>query len=279
MKVYTLSGKSGTGKSFQAINLCKELDIEGIIDDGLFIYQNRVEAGISAKRQPNTVSAIKTALFTKTEHRDSVVSRIASINPDSMLIIGTSDRMVDKIIARLSLPRPYKRIYINDITTDEERDIADKQRHIQGKHVIPAPTLQLKRDFGGYFLDPLRIFKGINVLGKAQYAEKTVVRPTFSYMGEFYISDTVLTDIAHCVAKEIQGVSRVVNVYENTLPDSLAMEVGIEIYGQFSIWDSAIEFQQRLSQVIEQMTAFNIIKIDVEVKGVTDNKWRITDYE
>ena len=53
MKVYTLTGKSGTGKSYQAINLCKEKGIESIIDDGLFIYHNRVEAGISAKRQKN----------------------------------------------------------------------------------------------------------------------------------------------------------------------------------------------------------------------------------
>ena len=42
MKVYTLSGKSGTGKSFQAMNLCNELNIESIIDDGLFIYHSRV---------------------------------------------------------------------------------------------------------------------------------------------------------------------------------------------------------------------------------------------
>ena len=51
MKVYALSGKSGTGKSFQAMNLCNRLNIESIIDDGLFIFHNRVEAGISAKRQ------------------------------------------------------------------------------------------------------------------------------------------------------------------------------------------------------------------------------------
>ena len=68
MKVYTLTGKSGTGKSYQAINLCKEKNIESIIDDGLFIYRNRVEAGISAKRQKTLVGAIKTALFTLDEH-------------------------------------------------------------------------------------------------------------------------------------------------------------------------------------------------------------------
>lgn len=61
MKVYSLTGKSGTGKSYQAMNLCNEENIESIIDDGLFIYHSRVEAGISAKRQKTHVGAIKTA--------------------------------------------------------------------------------------------------------------------------------------------------------------------------------------------------------------------------
>ena len=70
MKVYSLTGKSGTGKSYQAMNICRDKNIESIIDDGLFIYKNRVEAGISAKRQKTMVGAIKTALFTDENHHD-----------------------------------------------------------------------------------------------------------------------------------------------------------------------------------------------------------------
>ena len=56
MKVYTLTGKSGTGKSFQAMNLCREYDIESIIDDGIFIYRDRVMAGTSTVRVWQTVT-------------------------------------------------------------------------------------------------------------------------------------------------------------------------------------------------------------------------------
>ncbi|MGN0659067.1 MAG: hypothetical protein ACI4LA_05620 [Emergencia sp.] len=268
MKVYTLTGKSGTGKSYQAINLCRDRNIESIIDDGLFIYRNRVEAGISAKRQKTTVGAIKTALFTQDDHAESVSERIRQLAPESLLIIGTSDRMTDKIIARLGLPPVSERIYIEDITTEEERDVADKQRHLQGKHVIPVPTLQLKRDFAGYFLDPLRIFRGINVLGKDQYSEKTVVRPTFSYMGEFFISDSVMKDIARCVAGEVEGVGSIMKVYENTSPDNLIMDVSISIIAGAPIWDTAIEFQKRLAEIVEYMTAFNVVQVNVEIRGV-----------
>lgn len=67
MKVYTLTGKSGTGKSYQAINLCKEKNIVSIIDDGLFIYKNRVEAEYPPSAQKTMAGAHKTALFTLDE--------------------------------------------------------------------------------------------------------------------------------------------------------------------------------------------------------------------
>ena len=186
----------------------------------------------------------------------------------TLLIIGTSDRMTDKISARLELPPVSERIYIEDITTEEERNLADRQRHGQGKHVIPVPTLQLKRDFAGYFLDPMRIFKERSVTGKSGTGEKTVVRPTFSYMGEFFISDTVLTDIAVCVGEETKGVTDVINVYENTAPDNLMLKVSISIDRMCRIWDVAEEFQRKLTEVIETMTAFNVVRLDVEIKAV-----------
>ena len=130
------------------------------------------------------------------------------------------------------------------------------------------PTLQLKRDFAGYFLDPLRIFRGINVLGKAQYSEKTVVRPTFSYMGDFFISDSVMNDIAECVAEEFEGVSGVMRVYENTSPDNLVMEVAISIGRGSPLWETAMDFQKRLAEVVEYMTAFNVVKVNVEIRKI-----------
>ena len=175
--------------------------------------------------------------------------------------------MADKITKRLGLPPVEEYIHIEDVTTDEERDVADRQRHIQGKHVIPVPTLQLKRDFAGYFMDPLRIFRGG---GGTQYAEKTVVRPTFSYMGDFFISDLVMTDIANCVGDETEGVAKVIKVYENTLPDSLCLTASIAVRRGSLIWETAMEFQKSFAEKVEYMTAFNVVKVDVEVKQVVE---------
>lgn len=268
MKVYSLTGKSGTGKSYQAMNLCMEKDIESIIDDGLYIFRHRVEAGVSAKRQKTMVGAIKTALFNDPEHHEQVMAAIARTKPSSLMILGTSDQMADRIAARLGVGPIDERIHIEDITTEEERAVARKQRVGQGKHVIPAPTFQVKRAFAGYFISPLKIFKD-NFRGGSQ-SERTVVRPTFSYMGDFIISDKAVADIAHCVADESEGIGEVSRVYVNTKPEALQMYVTVDIQAGSGLWETAAGFQRRLAEEVETMTAFNIVNVSINVRNMVD---------
>lgn len=268
MKVYTLTGKSGTGKSFQAMNLCREYDIESIIDDGIFIYRNRVMAGTSAKREKTKVGAIKAAMFIRPEQREEVRRSIESVKPESILVIGTSDEMADEICEQLGLPEIFRRIHIEDITTEREREKAFKQRRIQGKHVIPVPSMQLKRDFAGYFINPLKILKSSGVFGVGQYTEKTVVRPTYSYSGDFTISDKVITDIARCSVERTEGVDHVMSVYANTLPGTLRVQITLAMKGNGRVWDNALAYQRKLADVIEFMTAFNVVEVAVNVGEV-----------
>lgn len=58
--------------------------------------------------------------------------------------------MVDKITDNLGLPRPMKRIYINEVATEEEMKTAKMIRTTQGKHVIPVPTFEIKKIFRLY---------------------------------------------------------------------------------------------------------------------------------
>lgn len=268
MKVYTLTGKSGTGKSFQAMNLCREYDIESIIDDGIFIYRDRVMAGTSAKREKTKVGAIKAAMFIRPEQREEVRRSIESVAPKSVLVIATSDKMADEICEQLGLPEITMRIHIEDITTEREREKAFKQRRLQGKHVIPVPSMQLKRDFAGYFMNPLKILKSSGVFGIGQYTEKTVVRPTYSYSGDFTISDKVITDISRCAATRAEGVNHVMSVYANTLPGTLRVQVKLSMKGNGSVMDNAIAYQKKLANVIEFMTAFNVVEVAVTVDEV-----------
>lgn len=127
--------------------------------------------------------------------------------------------------------------------------------------------MQLKREFSGYFMSPLRIFKGIGG-GKGSFTEKTVVRPTYSYLGDFIISDRVIGDIVYCTAENIPGVKNVVRVTADNTIESLEISVVVNIDRKANIVDIAKELQKKSVQMIEEMTAFNIKNLDIEVRGI-----------
>lgn len=267
MKVFGLIGKSGTGKSFQAVNLCKELNIESIIDDGLFICRNKVVAGISAKRQPTKVGAVKVALFNKEEHMEEVRSAIRRIKPSSLLVIGTSDKMVDKIAARLDIGKIGKRIYIDEITTEAQRAIARKQRDEMGQHVIPVPTFQLKRQFSGYFMLPVRML--LKEWGSwRDISEKSVVRPTYSYLGEYKISEKVLSDIVECVKVYSSEAIEINKVAVASTQDGIDIYVMAVFKYGINLPEGTKKFQKDVAQKIEEMTSFNVNRVDLEVKDI-----------
>ena len=249
MQVYTLVGKSGSGKSFHAMELCKKKQIDGIIDDGLFIYQNTIVAGVSAKRSQTKIGAVKVALFLDSASCKEVKAAIEEKQPGSILVLGTSVEMVDKIIRRLGLPMPEadspRRIRIEDITTEEERKVARQQRDKLGKHVIPAPALQLKHNFAGYFMDPLRLFRG-----KDQGAER------------------VMDDIVSCVAAAMPAVGRVVYVSHGAQPEAYDLLVVIRLRRGYPLWETAGIFQTAVKDAVETLTAFNVVHVDVEVRDL-----------
>lgn len=267
MKVYGLVGKSGTGKSYQAMNLCKEMNIESIIDDGLFIYGNSILEGTSAKRQDTKVAAIKTALFTDEEHHKAVMDKVKAVSPESLLILGTSEKMIRRIVERLELPEPERIIQIEEITTDEERETARKQRHELGKHIIPVPTFQLKREFSGYFLDPMRMIRGWRG-GKASVSEKTVVRPTYSYLGGYSISDKVIGDVVYYLGEKTEGVDSVTKVSIENNTDGIKITISLICSFGFRIVDVARELQRIVAKKVETMTAFHIKAVDIEIRGL-----------
>lgn len=283
MKIYTLVGKAGTGKSYRAMNLCREYNIDGIIDDGLFIYKSTVIEGVSAKRVETKIGAIKTALFMKDDIREKVVEAIKEKNPDSLLILGTSVDMTNHIIEKLELlgkieseeelekaiaAADITRIFIEDIATEEEIETAQQQRYNQGKHVIPAPALQLKSNFAGYFMSPLKSLRLLR--GKeTETSEKTVVRPVYSYLGEYYIKEKAIDDIIRCAADETEGVHHVIHIsHVKSTPETYSLSLLICCDRGRNLWDAAMDFQQKTADMIEKMTAFNVSRIDVEIRSI-----------
>lgn len=267
MKVYGLSGKSGTGKSFQSINICRDRDIESIIDDGLFICHNAVQAGHSAKRDANKITAIRTAIFDNPEERRAVADKIKEVNPESILVIGTSDAMVEKICSRLELPEPSEMLHIEDVSDPDDITTALRQRREKGKHVIPVPTFEIQPEFSGYFMTPFRLLFRRNG-NLVEGDEKSVVRPAYSYLGRFYISDSAVKDIVEHVSVECPGVCEVVRSSVAKNESGVEISVAVIFNMDNSLRENIESLQRRLAEEVANMTAFNILTVNVTVKGL-----------
>ena len=120
MEVIAFVGPSGSGKSHRAIGVAHQHHCDAIIDDGLLIQGSKILGGTSAKSEQNRVQAVKRAIFYEDSHASAVREALARSSIRRILIIATSDRMINKITARLVLPDPIKTIYITDIASKQE---------------------------------------------------------------------------------------------------------------------------------------------------------------
>jgi len=271
MRIVALVGASGTGKSHKAIEIAHENDIECIIDDGLLIKENKVLAGKSAKREKTALAAVKRALFFDESHRKEVIEKIRHINPQSLLIIGTSEKMVHQISKALEVGPVNEIIYIKDVSTEEEIKRAKYFRNIQGKHVIPVPTFEIKKDFSGYFLNPLKIFKRNKKSDDYYVMEKSVVRPTFSYLGKYYISDKVIFQLVKYSTNGIQGLQRIKDISLRSFENGVILNLEVMLDLGVKIPEVCEIIQKRVKREVEMMTSLNIISVNIEVTNVKIN--------
>lgn len=263
-------GESGTGKSHHASFIAGKYGIRFIIDDGLLIKGNSIVAGISAKKEATKIGAIKRALFTDPKHAEEVKKAIAELKPDKILIIGTSDRMVDAIAEKLSLPPVSVRIYIEDVLPPKQIEIAREKRLLEGKHVIPVPTFEVKKQFSGYFLDPLRIFRR----KRSGYYEKTIVRPNYSYLGKYTISEGVINSIVSHELLLFKEVYRVNKVVTEKREEGIILNVEVTMRYGFNLVAPLMQAMENIKRQVERMTALNVLRINIYVKSlyVTKNK-------
>ena len=268
IKVYAFVGPSGTGKSYRAQMVAAEKNVHFIIDDGLLIYDNQVIAGSSAKKASTKIETVKKALFINESESNAIKKALNKYKARSILILGTSDGMVEKIAQNLGLPKISETVYITDVATEQEMETARKIRVTEGKHVIPVPTFEIKKDFSGYLLDPLQIFKSKGNGQKPYISEKSIIRPTFSYLGNFTISDNVFRQIAEHVANKLDEIHRVLKTRVDNSAEGPIIYMEVEIVYGYNVVESLKLFKQKAIREIENLTAMNVVKMDVVAKSV-----------
>ena len=276
VQVYALVGESGTGKSFRSKLLAEEYGIHAIIDDGLLIQDDKIVAGRSAKREKTYMGAVRVALFDDKDHRDSVAKVLRKTHIKKILLLGTSEKMVSKIAMRLQLPQPQKIIHIEDIATKEEIEKAVKSRQVEGKHVIPVPTIEVKKNYPQILSSSMRDFfsqkkwfrkKLKNPNGKM--IEKSIVQPEFSKKGRIEISEAALTQMTmHCV-NECDPDVKIKKITIKTDSRGYRLIVLIDVPFGTQLTGKIHRLQQYIIDKIESYTGILIEEVSIVIDKIS----------
>lgn len=279
--VYALVGKSGTGKSFRAKLLAEKIDIPYIIDDGLLIHGDTILAGRSAKQEKLYISAIKTAIFADLEHRESVVKVLKKKKVKKVLLLGTSNKMVQQLASRLGLPPISEVIPIEEIASQKDIEDAIKSRFEEGKHVIPVPAIEVTRDYAQILSDSIRIFfswdKRKSGEKKSQFFEKSIVQPDYhnnkgGVEGKVTISEAALTQmIFHCIDEYDEDI-QVKKVKIKVHPSGYTIALYIVVaYGQ-TLTSGMEQLRKYICDTIQRYTGIIIETLEISVDEIVPNK-------
>lgn len=279
IQVYALVGKSGTGKSFRAKLLAEKIEVPYIIDDGLLIHDATILAGKSAKQEKNYISAIKTALFTDPVHRQSVVQMIQDKKIKKILILGTSEKMVTRLAEALELPPISQMITIEEIASQKDIENAIKSRFEEGKHVIPVPAIEVKRDYAQILSDSIRIFfrggKSSEGVSRSRFFEKSVVQPDYHEQGTsgtVSISEAALTQmILHCI-DEYDGEVLVRKIKVKMGRAGYGIDLYIDVPFGKTLAGDLHELRSYIQNNIQRFTGIMLDTLEISVDNISQRK-------
>jgi hypothetical protein len=271
-KVYAFVGESGTGKSFHAKLVAQKYRISLIIDDGLLIKDNRIIAGRSAKEEKNYMGAVRAALFDSEEQRRDVAERLAVENFRKLLILGTSHKMVNKIASQLGLPKPRKIIRIEDVVSRDDIESALRTRRIEGKHIIPVPQAEVKRNYADIFFGAVRVRN--KKLGARNFVvtpvhEKSLVRPLYSRRERIKISEIALSEMAilSIIVFDADIKVRHVDVktteYSETAAAGYRLVFFVDLPNPRDVGDTVTGLKRHVIEDIERFTGILIEEVNI----------------
>ena len=277
IKVYALVGRSGTGKSFRARLIAEKYGIDLIIDDGLLIQGDNIIAGKSAKKEKVYLTAIKTALFDSVEHRTEVRNRLKEEEFTKILLIGTSEGMVQKIANRLYLPKPSKIIKIEDIATEDEINQALKERST-GKHIIPVSSLEVEEDFKDIFLKHISgpFKRGWNFFRRKKKIQNSLVHPTYApgeNPGRVIISKAALIQmVTHCVDEFDSNIKIDDRKTKISLDSSGAYKIRVFLSASYKTQLSGKfhELRDYISQHLTRLTGIQVKEVNLEIENLKE---------
>ncbi|MEE1130157.1 MAG: hypothetical protein UHX00_00860, partial [Caryophanon sp.] len=264
MDIYSFTGPSGTGKSTVALYFADTYKIDAIIDDGLLIINGQKRAGISAKFEKNTMTAVHRAIFSDDAHCESVKDAIAAAPIERIMLIGTSDKMTRKIAKRLELGDIQHFHYVNEFRSANEMDYARFVRLTEGQHVMPVPHAQVEQNFFKRLVK-----KGWDIISqRGKIGETTIVRPDFQHE-VIAISQKVYEELIRYSFEACDIIAKVERVLSDTSSvPKFTVVVTVQFDGRTHIPSALQDVQQRASDAFFTHFTFRPANIHIVVRDV-----------
>lgn len=269
MKVYSLSGPSGTGKSTSALAFAHKLGVEAIVDDGLLIVNGVRVAGLSAKFEKNTITAVRRAIFTDPAHREAVQKALAHHQVQSILLIGTSTKMTNSIAKQLELGAIEHYYNVEDVRSLKEIQKARFIRQTQGKHVMPIPYRQVEQNFFKRLVQ-----KGMEIFSskREKIGETTIVRPDFQREYIEISKHVYVQLLTYCCSQQaiVQKVEQAQFVLGDQVQANLTIQVKLPI--DYPLAARLVELQRTVQQDFYLHFGYELDAIHVHVKTALQKK-------
>ena len=198
---------------------------------------------------PNFLVAVKTAVFDDDAHREEVIEALLKEKYKKILIIGTSEKMVNKIAQRLNLPPVTKVFHIEEVASEEEIETAMRIRYTEGKHVIPVPSIEITRNYPQIVYDSMKVF-----FGKS--------RPDKDAVNE----NILMQMVKHCI-DEYDKVIKVKRVRTTALKNNeYDINVTLQVPLRHYIGQTMSELQEYIADCIEKYGGIMVHQVSIEIE-------------
>ena len=157
-----------------------------------------------------------------------------------------------------------------------------KSRQIEGKHIIPVPCIEIKRNYPQIFSNSIKGFFRENKLftkkdqNDGKLFEKSIVQPEFSKKGRIEISEAALTEmVMHCVSECDEAV-RVKKMTIKTDSRGYRIIILIDVPFGTQLTGKIHKMQQYIIDKIESYTGILIEEVSIVIDKITGTNFAET---
>ena len=162
---------------------------------------------------------------------------------------------------------------------------------------IPVPSMELKHEFSGSIFEPLNLLRqrfinkesenkdkengnvpltAASVLisgGKMPLqVEQSIVRPSFSVLGHYSITDQALKNIVLYSLQKVKAVHRLRDCEVQQETSGLAFKIKLSLYYGYNAQKALQEAQAAVIEAVSNLTAMNILQVSLLAEALVVKK-------